>query len=340
MKEFISKYHLKSGVIVAVIFPGIFIFSDNNLSFIFTRFISSFVIIISMWLVNFTLIDFTSSHHRQTRTKVQARWVRFVISFILSVLIYVLISLTIDRSGSLLSQINGGRSTHLKDWLYLSLRIMLFNALIIVIKYLYDSQMEKRKAAIEIEELKRENLNALHNALKQQVSPHFLFNSLNTLKALTRRDAVQARHFIDELSLVYRYMLLHHDKNEVSVWEEINFLKSYLFLLKIRFGDALQTQIQIPDEILQCTMPPNTLQLLIENVVKHNTISFKKPLSISIFTEEGYLAVENNLQLKSEPQPSSQFGLRNISSRYLLLKNSNIIIQKNEEKFRVLLPVN
>ena len=100
--------------------------------------------------------------------------------------------------------------------------------MIILIKYLFDTHAEKRKVALENEVLKRENLNALHEILKQQVNPHFLFNSLNTLKSLTKRDPEQAASFISELSTVYRYMLLHRDKTVVSLKEEIDFLKSYL----------------------------------------------------------------------------------------------------------------
>lgn len=125
----------------------------------------------------------------------------------------------------------------------------------------------------------------------------------------------------------------------VSLREEIDFLKSYLYLLKIRFGGAIQAQIQIPDSLLNSMMPPNTLQLLIENAVKHNALSLKKPLSISLFTLKDYLVVENNLQPKAERGESSHLGLSNIRSRYALLKGKEIIIQKKEENFQVLLPI-
>jgi two-component system LytT family sensor kinase len=189
--------------------------------------------------------------------------------------------------------------------------------------------------------LKRENLNALHETLKQQVNPHFLFNSLHTLKSLTKRNPDQAIHFIDELSSVYRYMLLHQDKKIVTIGEEIEFLRSYLYLLKIRFGDAINTEIALPDKLLKHSMPPNTLQLLIENAVKHNALSTKKPLCISIYTKDDYLVVRNNLQFKPEQtSTSSHFGLSNISNRYLLLNGRDIIIKKTEKDFLVLLPVN
>jgi len=116
-------------------------------------------------------------------------------------------------------------------------------------------------------------------------------------------------------------------------------VKSYLYLLKIRFGDAFHTDIKIPDDLLHCMIPPNTLQLLIENAVKHNTLTLKNPLSITICIKEGYLLVANNLQPKTKEMTSSHFGLTNISSRYQLLKGRDIIIKKDESCFSVLLPI-
>jgi len=216
---------------------------------------------------------------------------------------------------------------------------MLFNSLIILIKYLFDINAEKRKIELENEVLKRENLNALHESLKQQVNPHFLFNSLNTLKSLTKRNPAQAVDYIAELYSVYRYMLLHQDKKDVTLRDEIDFLKSYLYLLKIRFGDAITTEISLPGKLLDCSMPANTLQLLIENAVKHNALSLHKPLSISIVADNNYLTVKNNLRSKKEEPSSSHLGLSNISNRYLLLKGKDIIIQKTEEEFIVQLPI-
>lgn len=206
-------------------------------------------------------------------------------------------------------------------------------------KYLFDSSKEKQRIMMENELLKRENLSAMHEALKQQVNPHFLFNSLHTLKSLVKQNQHQSLIFIDELSSVYRYMLLHHEKNEVPVEEEINFLKSYLHLLKLRFGESIVTEIRIPQSLFAFRMPPNTLQLLIENAVKHNILSHKRPLCISIFVTGNYLAVENNLQPKKAKSKSSQLGLSNINSRYKILNGKSIQVQRDEHRFMVLLPI-
>jgi len=134
-------------------------------------------------------------------------------------------------------------------------------------------------------------------------------------------------------------MLLHQDKKQVHLQEEIKFLESYLFLLKIRFEEAIFTSIEIPEGAYNALMPPNTLQLLIENAVKHNAVSSKKPLFISIFISEEWLVVENNLHPVKASGASSNVGLKNISSRYRLLKSQDIVIRKNEQCFQVFLPL-
>lgn len=340
MKKTIEQYHLMEGLAVAIFFPSVFVLSDSTKSNVFSHFISSFIIIFCLWFTNFFLIDFKSSKIQSSKTKFIRVYAKPMLSFLIAPVIYISIGLLLDKSGSLLSVARGNWGGSLSSWIYLCFKIFLFNALIILIKYLYDNKAEKRKIALENEILKRENINALHESLKQQVNPHFLFNSLNTLKSLTKQNPQLATHFIDEMSSVYRYMLLHQDKKDVTVGEEIDFLKSYLYLLKIRFGEAIQTKIDLPETFLKNPMPPNTLQMLIENAVKHNSLSLKKPLSISISVNQNHLTVQNNLQPKKQiTAASSYFGLSNISNRYLLSKGKDIIIEKTETSFSVSLPL-
>ncbi len=338
MKRFIDKYDLKKGILLSIAFPTIFLALDSNPSNILSHFIFSFIITFCFWVVNAVLIDFKNSITIGGKKPLYF-YTRFATSFVLAIVIYIFLGLLLERSGIILSPLRGNWGASFSSWFYLCMKIILFNSLIILIKYLFDINAEKRKIVLENEVLKRENLNALHESLKQQVNPHFLFNSLNTLKSLTKRNPGQAVDFITELSSVYRYMLLHQDKKNVTLRDEIDFLKSYLYLLKIRFGDAITTEISLPDELLNYSMPANTLQLLIENAVKHNALSLQKPLSISILAENNYLAVKNNLRSKKEEPSSSHLGLSNISNRYLLLKGKDIIIKKTEEEFIVLLPI-
>ena len=339
MKELITRYHLKTGFLVAILFPGIFIFSDSAAQGLFNKFLSSFSCILILWFVNFKLVDFRANKNLNTRQYITRLAGKLVLSFVIAVLLYIFIGLTIGHTSNLLSQVSGDHRHSAKAWLFLILRIIFFDCLIILVKFIYDSYEEKRQIEFENELLKRENLNARHEALKQQVNPHFLFNSLNTLKSLVKRNADHAVDFTGELSSIYRYMLLHYDKRVVALRDEIEFSKSYLYLLKIRFGDAINTRIEVSDEFLDSLMPPNTLQLLIENAVKHNALSIKKPLFISISTTESFLIVENNFQPKVVKTMSSNFGLDNIRSRYLLLNGKEISIYGNEDCFRVILPI-
>ncbi|WP_315816993.1 sensor histidine kinase [Paraflavitalea speifideaquila] len=280
--------------------------------------------------MNFGLVDFRKSGRR---------YGRIALSYGLSIVIYLCIGLLLDLTGKLLSTTRGNWGHSFSSWFFICLTLFLFNTLILLIKHVYDSNAEKRDMALENELLKRENLNAEHEALKQQVNPHFLFNSLTTLKSLTKHDPQQAVNFIGELASVYRYMLQHQDKPMVTLGEELDFMRSYLYLLRIRFGDALCTEIQVPDTVLGYGMPANTLQLLVENAVKHNGLSMKRPLYISILVAGDYLAVRNNLQVKAVETASSRLGLSNVSRRYVLLKGKDIIIKKDEQAFEVLLPI-
>jgi two-component system LytT family sensor kinase len=339
VKEIITRYHLKTGFLVATLLPGIFIFSDSEAHGFFNRFLSSFSYIFILWFINFKLVDFRADKRRNDQKYISSLAAKLVLSFVIAVALYILIGYTLDQTGNFLSQVSGGHQHSAKAWLFLNLRIFFFDGLIILVKFIYDSYEEKRRIEFENEFLKRENLHARHEALKQQVKPHFLFNSLNTLKSLLKNNADHAVDFTSELSSIYRYMLLHHDKSVVALRDEIEFSKSYVYLLKIRFGDAINTTIDVKEEFLNSLMPPNTLQLLIENAVKHNILSLKKPLFISILTNESFLIVENNLQPKAVRTMSSNLGLDNIRSRYLLLNGKEIRIQRNGGYFQVVLPI-
>lgn len=337
MKKFFYKYHLQFGLLLAVVLPGLFIFKEPVPHIMFLRFISAFTYIITLWIVNFFLVDF---RQKGSLAKSYRWYLRIILAFVTSASVYIVVGLLIDNTGVLMAQVRGDNFYTFKAWFFLILRLLLLNTLILIIKYLFDIYEEKRKIEIENQILKNENLQALHEVLKNQLQPHFLFNSLNTLKALIKRDPLIAENFVSELASVYRYMLLHQNKNVVTLEEEVQFLKSYLYLLNLRFGDAIQAEFTIPSAILNVSIPPNTLQLLIENAVKHNLFSLKRQLTISLFQWNDFLVIQNNLQLKEVTSESSAIGLKNINTRYQLLFNKDIIIKTHENYFQVLLPIN
>lgn len=197
--------------------------------------------------------------------------------------------------------------------------------------------LEWRQAAGEAERLKKEQISARYETLKNQVNPHFLFNSLNVLTELVHKDADQAERFIRQLSAVYRYILDSRDRETVTIEEEIQQLESYFFLLKIRFGDSFNSKIDV--QSLDRHIAPLTLQMLVENAVKHNEVSKSKPLFVTIREEQQHLIIENNLQLKQNVSDYSGVGLPNIEARYRFLTDQMVVTEQTTTHFRVKIPI-
>lgn len=180
---------------------------------------------------------------------------------------------------------------------------------------------------------------AKFESLKNQLDPHFLFNSLNVLTALIRENPKQAEKFTTKLSKVYRYVLQQKDKDLIPLEEELKFAKSYMELLNMRFeGGIIFT---IPEKVSNPDLKiiPLSLQLLLENAVKHNVITSNNPLKISIYEEKGFLIVENNINLKDTIGKSTKVGLKNINQRYSLITNKKVVITSKNKIFKVRLPL-
>jgi two-component system, LytTR family, sensor kinase len=178
------------------------------------------------------------------------------------------------------------------------------------------------------------------DTLKNQVNPHFLFNCFNTLSSLISVDKQKAEQFLDELSKVYRYLLRNNVESVSTVDNEIKFIRSYFKLLQTRHGEAVQLNVEIDRQYTAYLLPSLTLQLLVENVVKHNALSKNKPLVIDIFTTAGNkLVVSNNLQRRTVKAPSNKVGLDNIRSKYELLKQPGFQVMEDEKNFTVVLPL-
>jgi len=176
--------------------------------------------------------------------------------------------------------------------------------------------------------------------LKGQINPHFLFNCFNTLSSLIEEDRAEAEHFLDELSKVYRYLLRNNDTGVSTVEKEIRFIQSYFQLLRTRYGEGLQLNMDIDRRYFPYHLPTLSLQLLVENAVKHNVVSRQQPLIMDIFTTAGNrLVVNNNLQRKALAPASTRIGLRNIESKYRLLKEEGFQVVEGEKNFMVVLPL-
>jgi two-component system LytT family sensor kinase len=181
---------------------------------------------------------------------------------------------------------------------------------------------------------------AKYDLLKAQINPHFLFNSLNSLSSLIADDPQQAEKFTDEMSKVYRYLLRTNNQELVTLATELQFIRSYCRLLSTRYGAGFRVNIQVPDQYQHYLLPSLTLQLLVENAVKHNTVLKDHPLTVTILVnEQEKLLVQNNRQKKSIMVPSHGIGLSNINSKFKLLKQEGIVVQENDEHFTVLVPL-
>ena len=195
-----------------------------------------------------------------------------------------------------------------------------------------------RKEVVE-QKLIAKSANAQFESLKNQLDPHFLFNSLNVLSSLIDENPNQAQRFTASMSKIYRYVLEQKDKELVTVEEEIEFAKIYCDLLKTRFENSVNFEFKVKDTDLKSFVVPLSLQLLLENCIKHNFATSSKPLNITIYSENGYLFIENNLQEREQVKDSAGIGLSNIVQRYSLLTKTNVFIEKSNEFFRVKIPI-
>jgi len=181
--------------------------------------------------------------------------------------------------------------------------------------------------------------NAKFESLKNQIDPHFLFNSLNVLSSLIEENPDNAQRFTTSLSKIYRYVLEQKDKELVSVEDELSFAKTYMNLLKMRFENSLFYELPTENINPEAKVVPLSLQLLLENTVKHNVVSEQKPLHIRIFIDGDCLAIQNDFQKKEVLQDRQGVGLQNIVNRYAIVTNRKVVIEQNEENFTVKIPI-
>jgi two-component system, LytTR family, sensor kinase len=192
---------------------------------------------------------------------------------------------------------------------------------------------------LKTERLEKENFKAQLTALKNQISPHFLFNNLSILSSLVENNPKLSVQFINRLSKVYRYILQQSDYERISLKTELEFVETYTFLLKIRFEDKLRIVIDIPEsDQLRYSIVPLTLQLLVENAVKHNRMSDEQPLVVYFQSRGNYLVVVNWIQPRPQNEPSTGLGLQNIINRYKLLTEKPVLVTEKDESFIVKIP--
>jgi len=224
----------------------------------------------------------------------------------------------------------------IRQALVLGVLISLLNTAAFTIDYFLHKWTDAELEAIK---LKQSVTQAQLDALKAQIDPHFLFNNFSTLTALIEEDKDIAVKFLQQLSSVYRYLLANRSQSVIALKEELAFIRSYFFLYEMRYGDSIALLIDIPEAMYTSGIAPITLQLLIENAIKHNVVSASEPLHIRIYGSGEYLFVENNINLKTHVEPSSKMGLKNIEERYHLLCDHIPVIVQSPETFQIKIPL-
>jgi len=223
------------------------------------------------------------------------------------------------------------------NWFFVNFALMI--AAFLHAKGFMEELKKTSKKEVVQQKLIANSANAQFESLKNQLDPHFLFNSLNVLSALIDENPDQAQKFTSSMSKIYRYVLEQKDKELVTVLDEIEFAKTYCNLLKTRFEDSVDFEFDVLKEDEQKLVVPLSLQLLLENCIKHNFATSSKPLIIKVYSEGSYLSVKNNLQKREQLKESAGIGLSNIVQRYSLLTDQNVFVEESPQDFKVKIPV-
>jgi len=224
-------------------------------------------------------------------------------------------------------------------WFWVLIGCLLIGTLLFFYRFRLNKQKQILTLETKAQELEKEKTMVMYESLKQQLNPHFLFNSLTSLSGLIETDQQVAGNFLEQMSGIYRYILKNGDNETVSLKDEIEFVQLYIDLQQTRFKKGLQVNINVPDECLHYKIAPVTLQNLIENAIKHNIIDTASPLTIDIFIDGDYIAVKNNLQKKNVVETSNKKGLAQFTSLYRYLSELPVVIEETEKEFQIKIPL-
>ncbi|AQW90555.1 2TM domain-containing protein [Elizabethkingia anophelis] len=324
--------------IVVGIFCFLFLTKDQNLiTFSYTMVISLMYSMLlgvgNGYLNNF--LDSKYSWTEETRKRTIIGIIATVIINIILVYICNYLNFIVIQGENPENMWNG--KMNFRNWFFVNLALLI--SAILHAKGFMQALKNATKKAVTEQKIIASSANAQFESLKNQLDPHFLFNSLNVLSALIEENPDNAQKFTSSMSKIYRYVLEQKDKEVVSLDEEINFARTYIELLKYRFEDSIIFHLNIEDDNSKDFVVPLSLQLLLENCIKHNHATSAKPLQVEIFAKEGYLIIKNNLQKRELPNEKSGIGLSNIVQRYSLLTKRNVFIENGENTFSVKIPI-
>lgn len=336
----VFKELLKALGIGAIIFVVLFVITKaqghtwDNDTRLFYGFLLTMLYSVSLYFINsviFILLDRKFGKGNMTRRRL---FVSFGISFVATLFCVFLLRIFEDvvLEGEMLEQFFAEETI---GNYYFAMGITIVILILLHGFHFYKRYQENR---VKREKIIAGTASAQFETLKNQIDPHFLFNSLNVLSSLIEENPDSAQRFTTSLSKIYRYVLEQKDKELVSVQEELSFAKTYMNLLKMRFENSVFYEVQEianPD----AKVVPLSLQLLLENTIKHNVVSPQRPLRIRIFEQDGFLIVQNDLQKKEVLQDRRGVGLQNIVNRYAILTERHVLVQETTEHFTVKLPI-
>ena len=303
--------------------------------FTWQRFGATFVWSAAIWITQWAGHSYIAHQIEKKYSWVKEPIKRLLVGMV-ALVIYTVISISIVHYIMFLIFI--GHPPSMAELKYSALLAVAIAFVMVLIVSAVQFLKEWRTSELKAEKMKLEMMVYKYESLRNQINPHFLFNSFNVLSDLVYDDQKLAVKFIHQLSDIYRYVLDSRDKELVTLQVELDFIKSFVFLLKTRFEDNLTVKIDI-DANENEMIVPMALQLLVENAVKHNEASKAKPLEVLLKRNEDYIAVSNNLQIKNVGDDSKKTGLQNIKQRFAFFSDKEVIIKETDGVFKVLIPI-
>jgi sensor histidine kinase YesM len=303
--------------------------------FLWVNFCYTMLYGLSLYYANALVFIFLDSVYKTNRFSLNRLIVGFVSTFFITLFVIFLLRIFEDVMIEKRSFLNYIQNEKMSNFI-IPIVLFLIISLAIHSFYFYKSLQENR---VKEQKIIAGTASAKFESLKNQIDPHFLFNSLNVLSSLIEENPQNAQRFTTSLSKIYRYVLEQKDKEFVSIEEELAFAKTYMNLLKMRFENSLFYELPVKNLNPEAKVVPLSLQLLLENTVKHNVVSEQKPLHIRIYIEGDYLAIQNDYQKKEVLQERQGVGLQNIINRYGIITNRKVLIEQNEQTFTVKIPI-
>lgn len=331
-KAFIIANVIFIVILISYYVKGSSVFFDDKL---FEGYLDTLVYAVTIYLANAYVWIYYNKKHGAGLFTLKNLVIGFCGNIVISILAILMVRVVVHVGFGNMS-LTMFLATENSSFYYIAFLIALVLTLIFYSFFYYRYRQENK---VKEQKIIAGTASAKFDALKNQLDPHFLFNSLNVLTSLIEEDPAQAQKFTTSLSKVYRYVLEQKNKDLVTVDEELEFARTYVRLLKMRFEDSIIFHIPDQSSSPEAKIVPLSLQLLLENAVKHNVVTSNRPLIIKVFEQNGMLWVSNNLQEKQVVNKSSGVGLHNIQQRYQILTDKKVIINKTASEFSVQLPM-